>query len=118
MVTISGYSIRQNVDGKSFCTLTLLGGIELVESTIIGQFYATARKASITSTFPKEVYTALMGTTLPGIIEKVESEPYEYTIKETNETIMLSHKFIFNPTPNEVTMGEAVFGPELAMVQG
>jgi hypothetical protein len=117
MVTISGYKIRQNADGKNFCTLTLLGGIELVKSTITEQFYATARKASITSTFPEEVCKALIGSKLPGVIEKKECDPYEYTVAETGEVVMMNHRFVFNPKPNNVSLEETVFTPEMEMAQ-
>ena len=111
MVTISGYRIRQNADGKDFCKQTLLGGIELVKSSITEQFYATARKASITSTFPEEICKTLIGQKMPGTIEKVECEPYEYAIASTGECNMLNHKYRFNPHPNSPTMEEAVFMP-------
>lgn len=112
MVTISGYKKRINAEGKEFCTLSLMGGIEFVRSSKTGQFYATAWKSSITSTFPEAICQTLIGTNLPGVVEKVECEPYAYQVGEGKETIMLSHKFRFNPEPNCPTLEEAVFSPE------
>jgi hypothetical protein len=40
---------------------------------------------------------ALIGTQIPGRIEKVECEPYEYTIRETGETVYLRFKFVYVP---------------------
>ncbi|MEI6435534.1 MAG: hypothetical protein WCP32_11865 [Bacteroidota bacterium] len=116
MVTISGYRVKQNAEGKDFCALILLGGIELVKSSVTDQFYATARKASITSTFTEEVCKTLIGSKLPGIIEKVECEDYKYVIAETGEKVTLNHRFVYNPKPNEATMEETVFAPQFAMV--
>ena len=48
MVTISGYRKLTNADGKEFCALLLMGGIELIKSKTTGQYYATAWKSSIT----------------------------------------------------------------------
>lgn len=112
MVTITGYKKRQNVEGKDFFTLSLLGGVEFVKSKVTGAFYATGLKASITSTFPEEVCKSLIGTKVQGLVEKVECEPYEYHLAQTNETVMLTHKYRFNPSPNTATMEEVVFTPE------
>jgi hypothetical protein len=45
-------------------------------------------------------------------VTKVESEPYEYKIPSTGETIMLTHKYRFDASPNTTTMEEVVFTPE------
>jgi hypothetical protein len=113
MVTIIDYKKAQNSAGKEFILLILMGGISFVKSTITGSFYATAWKTSITSTFSEEVCKSLVGTKVAGEIQKIESEPYEYKIKETGETIMLTHKYSFNPSPNTPSMEETVFQPEM-----
>ena len=97
MVTI--IAIRKNVNSKEeeFISLILQGEIDLVQSKETGNYYATARRASITSTFDERTAEGLVGSKLPGVIEKVESEPYDYTVKETGESIKLSHKFEYKP---------------------
>jgi hypothetical protein len=115
MVTICDYKKRQNADGKEFFTLTLMGGIEFVQSSVSGNFYATAWKANITSTFSEEICKSLIGTKLPGEIQKVESEPYQYRFA-SGETIMLTHKFKFNPHPNNATMEEVGVASEIEEV--
>ena len=64
MVTIIGYTKRQNAEGKEFFTLNLMGGIELIKSSKTGSFYATAFKSSITSTFNEDVCKSLIGLAL------------------------------------------------------
>lgn len=113
MVKIIDYKKAENKEGKEFFLLILMGGITFVKSTITGSFYATAWKCSITSTFSEEICKSLVGTMVAGEIQKVESEPYEYKIKETGETIMLTHKYSFNPSPNTLNMEETVFQPEM-----
>jgi len=115
MVTVSGYKVRQNAEGKDFCVLLLLGGIELVKSSITNQYYATARKASITSTLPEEVCKNIIGTKLPGAIERQECEAYEYALPETGEVVTLNHRYVYNPKPNTPSMEETVFAPEMAV---
>jgi len=98
MVRIINYNERTSEDGKEFFTLDdIQGGIEMVQSINTGNFYATARKSSITTTFDETTCKALIGTELPGTIAKEECEPYEYTIKETGEVITLTHKYMFIP---------------------
>lgn len=93
MVRIVNYQKRQTEQGKDFFVLELQGGIEMIKSQETGQMYITARKSSISSTFDELTCQSLIGTELPGNIEKVNCNPYEYTIRDTGEVIMLSHKF-------------------------
>jgi len=93
MVRIVNYQKRQTEEGKEFFTLELQGGIEMVKSQQTGKFYVTARKATISSTFDELTCQSLIGTELPGNVQKVECEPYEYTIKETGEIITLTHRY-------------------------
>jgi hypothetical protein len=101
MVTISAYHVRQNQEGKSFITLELLGDVELIQSSNTGAFYATAKKCTISSTFPEEVAKTLVGKQLKGRIERVQCEPYEYTNRETGEVITLTHTYVYNPDEHE-----------------
>lgn len=98
MVRIISYKTRQREDGTSFCVLEVQGGIEMVLSQKTNQYYATAKKAYISSTFDEETCKALVGTEMQGSIQKQECEPYEYTVKETGETMFLSHRFVYVPT--------------------
>jgi hypothetical protein len=93
MVRIINYKKRETEDGKEFFVLELQGGIEMVKSKETDKFYVTARKASISSTFDELTCQALIGTELPGKVEKVNCDPYEYTIKDTGEVIVLTHRF-------------------------
>lgn len=109
MVKIVNYQEKQTKEGKTFFVLTVQGGIEMVKSQITGDFYATARKASIPSTFDEATCKALIGTDMPGQVIKQRCEPYEYTIKETGEIIELSHRYVYAPeeaNSNQVNLGK------------
>lgn len=93
MVRIVNYQKRTTEGGKEFFVLEIQSGITMVKSKETGKFYATAVKATLSSTFDELTCKALIGTELPGIIEKVECEPYDYVVKETGEIIKLSHRF-------------------------
>lgn len=103
MVRIIDYKARLSDDQRVFYVLELQGGLEMIMSKTTGQFYATAKKASITSTFDEETCKALVGTEMEGSITKQECEPYEYTVKETGEVIMLSHRYVFTPKVEAVS---------------
>jgi len=93
MVRIVNYQKRTTDEGKDFFVLELQGGIEMVKSQQTNKFYVTARKATISSTFDEQTCKALIGTELSGAIQKVVCEPYDYTIKDTGETITLTHRY-------------------------
>ena len=97
MVTVTNYHVRQRKDGKEFVSLTLQGDMEMVQSQETGKFYATARKCSITSTFDEQTAKNLIGTMMPGIIKRVESDPYDFTIQDTGEVIKLAHSYEYAP---------------------
>lgn len=93
MVRIVNYQKRTTEEGKDFFVLEIQSGISMVKSKETGKFYATSNKASISSTFDELTCQALIGTELPGKVQKVNCEPYSYTIKDTDEVITLTHKF-------------------------
>ncbi len=103
MVRIVNYQQRQTEDGRTFFVLELQGGIEMVKSQETGKFYVTARKATISSTFDELTCKALIGSELPGAVEKVACDPYEYTVKETGEVITLSHRFEYVEQEKAIT---------------
>lgn len=97
MVRIINYKERIKEDGTSFFVLELQGGIEMVQSNETGNFYATAKKAFIPSTFDEQTCVALIGTDMPGSISKEECEPFDYVVKETGEEITLFHRWVYVP---------------------
>lgn len=96
MVRIINYLKRQSEE-KDFFVLELQGGIEMVKSQSTGKFYVTAKKAFISSTFDEETCKALIGTEMEGSIVKTTCDPFEYTVKETGEIIVLNHKYVYMP---------------------
>ncbi|MFL0070075.1 hypothetical protein [Tenacibaculum maritimum] len=97
MVRIIGYKQRQKEDGDLFYVLELQGGVELIRSKSTGNFYATAKKAYIPSTFDEQTCIALTGTEMQGSIIKEQCEPYEYIVKETGEEIIMHHRWTYVP---------------------
>jgi hypothetical protein len=93
MVKIIDYKLRQSNDGKQFFALILQGGVEIIKSKETGGIYATVRKASLATTFDELTCQTLLGTELPGSVEKVKCEPYDYVIERTGEVIRLDYRF-------------------------
>ena len=100
MVTIQGFTKRQANDGREFISLELTGSLELVQSQNTGKFYATVRKCSIPATFDEKIAESLVGTKLEGEVVRVETDAYEYTIKDTGEVITLQYMYGYQPTPS------------------
>ncbi len=109
MVTIQSYVERKSADGRKFYSLILQGGLEMVVSEKTGRYYATAKTASITSTFDEPTCKSLVGTKIHGRITKVACEPYDHVIQETGEVVKLSHRWVFTPgeaSPDEMVLDE------------
>ncbi len=102
MVRIISYKQRRKEDGETFLVLELQGGIEMVQSKQTGNFYATAKRAFIPSTFDENTCKALVGTEMQGSIIKEECEPFEYVVQETGEEIILSHRWVYTPEERPV----------------
>jgi hypothetical protein len=98
MVTIIDYKTRQNQSGETYCALILEGDLEMVQSAETGRYYATARRASVSSTFSEETCQRLIGKQMPGTILKQTCDSYEYTVPETGEIIQLKHRYVYSPT--------------------
>lgn len=98
MVTIKSLTKRQTKDGRDFLTMELVGGVEMVQSSSTGKFYATVRKCSVPATFDESIGSGLIGTTLPGQIVRVESDPYEYVNPSTGEVVILHHSYAYQPS--------------------
>ena len=107
MVTIVDFRLNKNSDGEEFVSLILEGDLTIIQSTETGNFYATAKRSSITSTFSEESAKKLIGRELPGQIIREECDPYLYTVPETGEEIELSHTYKYVPTP--VSVEEEIF---------
>lgn len=96
MVTIVGFKQCESKDGKQFVALEIQGELRLVQSETTGKFYLTANKTSISTSFPLQVCQTLLGKQLPGNVDKVECEPYEYVNKETGEVMTLLHTYVYS----------------------
>jgi len=92
MVRVTDYKLRQSQDGRVFYAIILQGGIEIVKSAT-GSSYLKANTVSLPTTFDEKTCIAMLDSDLPGSIQKVETEPYEYTIQETGEVILLTHRY-------------------------
>ncbi len=95
MVRIINYKEREKEDGTSFFVLELQGGIEMVKSKETGNFYATAKRAFLPSTFDEQTCSALIGTEMEGRIQREACEPFTYIVKETGEEVTLNHRWVY-----------------------
>lgn len=107
MVTIVDYKARENAAGENFFVLILQGGIETVVSKVTGKPYITARKASIPCTFDETMAKSLVGSTLPGTVERISCDPYDYTLP-SGEVIQLDYTFQYSDKP--VSVADVVMG--------
>jgi ketol-acid reductoisomerase len=116
MVTIVDYALRKaKEDGREFIALILQGGLSLVQAAKTGNFYATVKQCSIPSTFDEETAKGFIGEKLPGSVQRMSCEVYEWTNQETGEVIELSHRWVY--VPEGATLEDAIYegDPEMTM---
>jgi len=101
MVTVKAFQKRQSKDGKEFISLELVGGLELIQSSNSGKFYATVRKCFIPATFDETIATKLVGTQIKGEIVRIPCEPYDFISPTTGEVMTLQHSYGYEPSPSE-----------------
>jgi hypothetical protein len=93
MVTIVGYKTFEKENGENFYGLIVQGEIEAVKSQQTGKTYFTARTATVPTTFDEQTCKGLVGNKIDGLVKKVETDSYDYTVKETGEIIELNHRY-------------------------
>jgi len=102
MVTITKLEKRKNSKDEEFNVLILQGNVEVVLSKTTGRPYLTARKTSVPVTFDEALAQKLIGQELPGTIERIETDAYEFTIPGTKQKLKLSHRWQYNQQPTTV----------------
>jgi len=98
MVTIVDFRLNKNSDGEEFVSLILEGDLTMIQSKESGSWYATAKRASITSTFDENRASKLIGREIPGDIIRESCDPYTWIEPESGEEITLSHTYNFVPS--------------------
>lgn len=106
MVTIIGIETRKTAEGSEFNVIRLQGRVEVVVSKETGRPYLTARTTTIPCTFDEVLGKSLIGHTLPGDIEKIAVEPYEFKVPGTNKKLKLNHSYRYSTEP--VTVAEVI----------
>ena len=108
MVTIIAVEKLKNVKDEEFNVLIIQGGVEAVTSKESGKPYLTARKTSIPCTFDDEFAKNMVGSELPGEIQRIDCDEYTYEIPGTKDKIKLSHTYMYSAEPE--TLEETVMG--------
>jgi len=93
MVTVKEIKKVENSSGEEFFGLIVQSGAMAVKSKESGRVYFTAKTAFVATTFDEQTASSLIGEEFEGVIRKVLTDPYEYTIEETGEIIQLSHRW-------------------------
>ena len=103
MVTIKQVLQRKTSEGKPFLVLELEGGLEILTSESTGKPYATVKRCTIPCTMDESSAKALIGSSLPGRIEKVKCDPYSYQPPNSIEVVTLDYTYAYvdNDTKKE-----------------
>ncbi len=107
MVQVTNFHEVETKEGKTFISLELTGGLELVQSQTSGKIYATARRCRIPSTFDANVAKMMVGTQIEGDVVRVETDPYSYVNKRTGEVLQLQHSYAYRPKGSMELIGHS-----------
>lgn len=108
MVTIKDFKKRETKSGEEFFVLVLQGGVVPVRSKETNRMYFTAKTCTVASTFDEDTCKQIIGQQFPGDIVKVKTEPYEYELPETGETITLEHRWEYQDETLESVMSNVI----------
>ena len=107
MVQVTNFHEVETKEGKTFISLELTGGLELIQSQTTGKMYATVRKCRIPSTFDANIAKMMVGTQLDGDVVRVETDSYDYVNKRTGEVMSLQHSYAYRPKGSLELIGES-----------
>lgn len=93
MVTIVGCKTFEKENGEKFYGLIVQGEIEAIKSQQTGKTYFTARTATVPTTFDEQTCKGLVGSKINGLVKKLETDSYDYTVKDTGEIIELNYRY-------------------------
>lgn len=93
MVTVKEIKKVENSNGEEFYGLIVQSGAMAVKSQKTGRVYFTAKTAFVSTTFDEEMATSMIGSEFEGIIKKIPTEAYDYTIEETGEKVEMKHRW-------------------------
>lgn len=105
MVKIIDAQTRVNSKTKAeYNVIVLLGDVQVLNSKSSGKFYLTAKRVVLPTTLDQVQAKELVGTTLPGVIEKVDCPEYEIKMPNSNKKVKITHTFQYSPAvAGEVT---------------
>lgn len=107
MVQVTNFFEVETSAGKTFISLELTGGLEIIQSQNTGKMYATVRKCRIPSTFDASIAKMMVGTQMDGDVVRVETDPYEYVNKRTGEVMTLQHSYAYRPKGSMELIGQS-----------
>ena len=102
MVKVISTETKVNPKTKeNYNVIVLMGNVEVLKSKSTGKPYITAKKVTVPTTLNREQANELVGSTLPGTIEKVDCAEYEIKMPNSNKKIKINHTFQFTPSIGE-----------------
>ena len=92
MVKIINYKTATSNDGNQFILLKVSGGLQPVQSMITGKIYFKGKTAYVASNLDEASAQAVIGSEMPGVINRVACEPYDI-VESSGEYITLDYRY-------------------------
>ena len=104
MVKIIDAQTKVNSKNEKYNVIVLLGDVQVLNSKTSGKPYLSAKRILMPTTLDEAQAKDLIGTTLPGIIEKVDCPEYEIKMPNSKKVVKITHTFQYSPSvAGEVT---------------
>jgi uncharacterized protein YceH (UPF0502 family) len=86
---------------EEYNVVVLMGEVQIMNSKSNGKPYLTAKKVTMPTTLDQAHAKELVGTTLPGVIKKVECPEYEIKMPNSNKKVKITHSFQYSNTATD-----------------
>jgi len=83
---------------EEYNIVVLLGNVEIQKSQSSGKFYLASKTISIPTTLTLNEAKQLIGTSIPGKIEKVDCAEYLVPVPNSNKKLKITHTFSYSPS--------------------
>ena len=107
MVKIINYKTATSNDGNQFILLKVSGGLQPVQSMTTGKIYFKGKTAYVASNLDEASAQAVIGSEMPGVINRVACEPYDI-VESTGESITIDYRYEYQLEEQTINVSAGV----------
>jgi proteasome assembly chaperone (PAC2) family protein len=86
---------------EEYNVVVLQGNVEIQKSQSTGKYYLASKTIEIPTTLNQNEIKHLIGTSIPGKIEKVDCAEYLVPVPNSNKKLKINHTFAYSPSDTD-----------------